>query len=82
MGREGTGREGREWERRVGRVGRDGNGKEGMGGRRGGGKRGKGEVRGAFRQIKIYDYTPGSFLHMFVSHATSSSAANDSFFPR
>jgi len=62
------GGEGRGWERSGGRGGRSGKGRErengrGEKGKRGGreegrGWSGKGRAGGAFRQIKIYDYTP------------------------
>ena len=61
-GREGDGGRGWDWKGTVGRAGRGkGRGREGEGkgrGEGGKGRRRKGRAGGAFRQIKIYDYTP------------------------
>ena len=64
--RKGVGRKGKGWaeeKRGEGKGGKGRKGKEGGKGREGweeegGVGRGKGRARGAFRQIKIYDYTP------------------------
>ena len=61
MKRRGRGRKGKEgWE---------GEGEVGRGRRVGrGGKEGKGRARGAFRQIKIYEYTPGNLPLPLYAH--------------
>ena len=68
MGREGRGGKGKEGVARDDGEGRGGEGSsgegreelEGEGKGRGEGGKGKGRAGGVFRQITIYDYTPGT----------------------
>jgi len=56
---EGEGMRRERWEGREEWEGEGGKGREREEGREGRGKEGKGRAGRAFRQIKIYDYTPG-----------------------